>query len=942
MINIQKIMKKIIFTLTFLVSSMLLFSQTQFSGKITDAITGEALIGATVMITDGVGTITDFDGKFYIEVKNGKYDVEFSFVGYKPVTRTIVFTGKPYYVEIKLESKVINEVTIVADFAKERETPVAFSTIAPKKIEEELGTRDIPMLLNSTPGVYASAQGGGDGDATITIRGFESRNVAVLIDGIPVNDMETGHVYWSNWSGLEAITQTIQVQRGLGASKLALPAVGGTMNIITKSVDSKRGGSVAQTVGSDGYLKTSFGYNTGKLKNGWGATVAAAYKRGDGYVDFNWTEGWFFYAKVEKRIQNHILSLTGSGAKQQHGQRSYKSPIATFDKKFAEELGVTEFPAIVDKGIRYNQHGGYLERWTFDEDGNRVDAERKEFNERVNYYFKPQFNFRHFWNSGGKLTLSNIFYMSVGSGGGARGYSSSSFPRDPETGLLDFQAEYDKNKTHIYNDPNYEGQQVRTGFIRSAVNKHFWYGALSTFNYEASSALSLSGGVDLRNYRGTHYDDIFDLMGGDYRIDGSNPNEPVVARYEGDRINKHFDGHVRWGGVFGVAKYSYFNLSAFVNFTASLTQYKKINYFLPKVIKLPDETLEIGYGDEVEHNGVVYDHTSPGLEYQQTDWYNIPGYTLKSGINYNFTKNHSAFFNVGYMSKATRFHNVYEYADITLMKNIENEYVKAIEAGYSYRNRKIALNLNGYITEWINKPVYSGITVRMLNDDGEPQIYRANLNGMSALHKGIELDFAYNVTSKLKIQGLISIGDWRWNSEDSVYIRDEITDEIVKREYFNAKGVHVSDAAQTQYGGNIRYEPVKGLYLTANYIYFDRYFAQFDPSTLKAKSGTWITDENGNKVRPPSLDEDGNPKDSWMIPAYGLLDFNAGYLYKFNKNFRAKISLNILNALDTKHITVAQNNDQYISPSFSNFDAQSASVFFGLGRRYSVSLKLYF
>ena len=100
------------------------------------------------------------------------------------------------------------------------------------------------MVLNSTPGVYATQQGGGDGDARITIRGFNQRNVAVMIDGIPVNDMENGWVYWSNWFGLDAVTSNIQVQRGLGASKIAIPSVGGTMNLLTKGIDSRKGGSI--------------------------------------------------------------------------------------------------------------------------------------------------------------------------------------------------------------------------------------------------------------------------------------------------------------------------------------------------------------------------------------------------------------------------------------------------------------------------------------------------------------------------------------------------------------------------------------------------------------------------------------------------------------------------------------------------------------------------
>ena len=63
-----------------------------------------------------------------------------------------------------------------------------------------------------------------------------------MINGVPVNDMENGSVYWSNWAGLSDVTSAMQVQRGLGASKVAVPSIGGTINIISKSSDVQKGG----------------------------------------------------------------------------------------------------------------------------------------------------------------------------------------------------------------------------------------------------------------------------------------------------------------------------------------------------------------------------------------------------------------------------------------------------------------------------------------------------------------------------------------------------------------------------------------------------------------------------------------------------------------------------------------------------------------------------
>lgn len=88
-------------------------------------------------------------------------------------------------------------------------------------------SQDIPLVLNSTPSVYASADSGGAGDARLNIRGFDPRNISILINGAPTNDIENGWLYWSNWDGLGDVTSTIRVQRGLSAVTLPTPSIGG-------------------------------------------------------------------------------------------------------------------------------------------------------------------------------------------------------------------------------------------------------------------------------------------------------------------------------------------------------------------------------------------------------------------------------------------------------------------------------------------------------------------------------------------------------------------------------------------------------------------------------------------------------------------------------------------------------------------------------------------
>ena len=146
--------------------------------------------------------------------------------------------------------------------------------------------------------------------------------------------------------------------------------------------------------------------------------------------------------------------------------------------------------------------------------------------------------------------------------------------------------------------------------------------------------------------------------------------------------------------------------------------------------------------DTIWHNDQYYTMNSPEAKNAETEWKWLQGFTVKTGANLNLDEYNNVFFNIGYISKAPRFNNVYYY-DNTLFRDIKNEIVKAVEGGYSYRSSLFSANINSYYTSWENKPSNGGVTVVV---DDIP--YRANINGMDALHKGIEMDFAFKLNNK--------------------------------------------------------------------------------------------------------------------------------------------------------------------------------------------------
>ena len=197
----MKIFKSKFLIVALMLVSLASFGQSKVTGILVDANTNEALIGASVVV-DGttIGTATALDGSFNIVVPSGEQKLIFSYVGYLEQIKDLSVTGDLDLGKIALEADAVNlnEVRVVASVAIRRETPVALSTIKPQQIAEKLGTQEYPEILKSTPGVYVTKQGGGFGDSRINIRGFDQRNTATMINGVPVNDMENGWVYWSN------------------------------------------------------------------------------------------------------------------------------------------------------------------------------------------------------------------------------------------------------------------------------------------------------------------------------------------------------------------------------------------------------------------------------------------------------------------------------------------------------------------------------------------------------------------------------------------------------------------------------------------------------------------------------------------------------------------------------------------------------------------------
>ncbi len=630
-----------------------LMAQGSIKGKIVDANDQETLIGASVLIQGTTtGTITDVDGTFELVVLDpGDYVLQISYTGYSTLEINVTVGDQPNNIGIhKMESSAIGlaEVTVIASVAIDRRTPVAVSTVSAREIETKIGSQEFPEILKSTPGVFASKEGGGFGDGSIIVRGFNSQNVAVLINGVPINDMENGRVFWSNWAGLTDATQFMQVQRGLGASNVAVPSIGGTINIISKATDYEEGGNVYIAAGNNGYSKIGFGLSSGLTDNGWAFTISGSRTAGDGYVDATQFLSYAYYANIAKRInKKHDLTLTVIGAKQVHGQRQNQSLLTEYENSA--------------RGIRFNPDWGY-------KNGQSTNIED-------NFYHKPQISLNHYWKINSTTHLSTAFYASFGTGGGGGTLGVNKFT-DPDyrvDGVVDLDRIVSENRAV----KEFGAESI----LRASRNDHQWYGVLSQFTKELGSNFSLLAGLDLRYYKGKHYREVTDLLGADYWLDNDNINNPANVARVGDKIDYYNDGIVNWIGGFFQMEYAKDRLSAFITLNGSNTAYTRVDYF----------------------NNLDSDPN------QRIGGFNFFGYGVKGGVNYNLTEIHNVFANIGYFEKAPDFRAVFpNFTNETVNDEAVNQKIFSAELGYGLRTQNFTLNVNVYRTEWLDRTFTDG------------------------------------------------------------------------------------------------------------------------------------------------------------------------------------------------------------------------------------------
>ena len=842
-------------SVAFMLTSNVALAQQVITGKVTDG--KQPIAGATILVSGSKeGTSTDANGNFTLTTNQSNGQLQIKFIGHE--TQQINFSSSSPLGTIVLAStdeQALDEVIVVGrgliDVAEDRLTPIAVSTISRQIIEEKVGGQDITAALVNTPSVYVTSQARGFGESSMTTRGFDQSNTAFLLNGQPINGMDNGRVYWSNWNGLTDIASLVQIQRGLGSSKLAISSVGGTINFVTKSTDMKAGGFIKRTVGNDMLRKSTIAYNTGLMSNGFAVSAMFTDWRGDGYMDRTGGSGQNYFLSVGYKVNdNHNLNFMVTGAPQSHNQ-GYTASLKNF----------------LEKGRKYND--------------NLQVINGELMNPRKNFYHKPVANLNWDWKISDKSALATVLYASMARGGGQ--------------------------------SPRTDASSARVPYLAADMNNHQWFGIVSNYHRDLTENLSFNFGFDLRDYKGTHYRQVTDLLGAPsitheirmldpqsrtkYETSNEFSTNPWKtwsnsAKSKEDRLAWEYDQTIRYGGLFGQLEYAKDGFTAYFQGSISQQQNIRKDYYQYEEGK------------------------------QKSDNVNNFGYNAKGGLSYTLA-GHTLFGNAGYYSRQPYQNNIFMNYANDINPYAFNEEILGLELGYKFTSNFFDASLNAYRTTWDNRVTGSSyfIDAKGIADNKfdtsliQPGdlVYQSNY-GVKQNHKGLELDLAARLFSGFTLKGFASVGDWKYEG-DAVTISRNENREVLGTSNRDLTGVKVGDAAQTSFGAGIKYFIIKDLAIDADYRNYDRLYGALPT--------------NGTKTL--------------RLPSYDIVDAGISYKVVLSDKNTMSFRVNVNNLFDEFYISEATsyreagaNDTVWKGVNTSNY------VLMGWGRTWSGSVKFTF
>ena len=767
---------------------------------------------------------------------------------------------------------------------------------------------NISGLLQSSRDVFAATAGFNFSAARFKIRGYMSDKTMILLNGIPMNDLETGRGTWYRWGGLNDITRYSETKNWLTDNPYHFGGIGGYSNINSKATGVRKGSRISYASTNRAYShRLMYTYGTGMQKNGWAFAFSLSTRYAqEGYVDGTYYEAYSYFLAAEKNINsNHNINLTILGSPSRRG----KSSISTLE---TYELSGDSF---------YNSYWGYQTL----PNGNRIKRNSRNTDSHM-----PIIALSHEWDLTDKSSLKTSIHTSFGKyGQTALNWYDAKDPRpdyykylpsyyeginDPVNAQRMFnnwqnsdlrQVQWDDlyfaNSKNLYTLKDQNGNVLEEGLRSKYIVENRWNnivsGGLSSVYTIEIDNMTINSGVFFQMQRNHYYNTVDDLLGGDFWVDVNQFAEqdfidPNAAQSDLQNPNRT----VREGDVFGNNYYIY-NLNAALFAQMTYTT-RKVDYYA--AIELSDEQF---YREGLFQTGLF-----PENSLGKSEAHNFINYSVKGGATYKISGRQYLTANAAYLTEAptSRAAFISPRTRNVAVDNLKNETIYTGDINYILRYPKLKMRLTYYYTERKD-----AIWSRSFYHDEYNSFVNYVMEDVDYFHQGIEFGVDGTIYGGLSANAVVAYGQHLYNSRPtaSIYV-DNSAELIAEDKTVYLQNYKIGGMPQSAASLGLRYNGKKYWFAGVNFNYFADIYLDPNPDRRTEEAVANFVESD-----PQYLE---TIEQTRLDNGYSVSLF-AGKSFKIN-NYFLNINVNINNLT---------NNTNFITGGFEQlrFDSQKIDKF---------------
>ena len=797
--------------------------QTTVQGIVKDSQTLEPMSEVMVEIEGSIlSTMTNQQGEFSFsaDVPDGNQTLILTKTNYLNLYYPIVITS----------GELVNMGELFLELDNENDELFTITLSDDELNDDTSGADNISGLLSASQDIFQRAAAFEFSPSFFRLRGLNTDNGTVLMNGIEMNKIFDGRPQWSNWGGMNDVLRSQELSNGLAPSPYNFGGLLGSTNINLRASNYRSGGRITYSSSNRSYTNRLMAtYASGMLDGGWAYAFTLGRRWGDeGFQDGTFYDANSFFVSVEKKLNDkHSLNLVGFYTPNRRGKSSPNTQ-EVFDLK----------------GITYNEYWGWH------------DGEKR--NSRIRRIAEPVIMLNHYWDISDKTSVNtNVAYQFGELGNSRLDYAGGANPSPAyyqglpsyfladddgpdfsgayiaqqsfqNGGQVDWDRIYDSNLTNningdyaayvLYEDRSDDKQFTANTILESSLNDN----------------LTLNAAINYKRLKSRNFAEIIDML-------GSNTGYLNVDSFDQVQFDlQNPDLVVGEGDIF---RYNY-NIEANVlsGFAQAQFKYNKVDFFLAGSYT----------ATEYQREGLYQTETYANNSFGKGRKLSFGGIGAKGGFTYKFSGKHIFNINAGYITKAPSIRNTYTNSrenhaivgDITGI-DITEEKITSFDVNYIFRSSNVKARLTGYYTKMQDANEISFYFADGISgvDQGTAFVQEI-LQGIDKSHMGIEFGMEAQVTPTIKLTGVASIGQFTYDNNPNLVLTSSDFVEGLNFGESNLKDYRI--AAGPQQAASIGFE-----YRDPNYWWFG--------TTANFFSNTYIDVSPLTRTQNFYLDTDGLP-----------------------------------------------------------------------------------